>query len=74
VFVRNYTQIANIGSRNATLTAFFCTNGQIYVTTGCFFGTIEVFEQAVYEKYPHPSDKYHQQYTHAIQFLRDVAL
>jgi uncharacterized protein YjbI with pentapeptide repeats len=73
VFVRDYTQIANIGSRNATLTAFFCTNSQIYVTTGCFFGTLEAFEEAVYEKYPHPSDKYHQQYTHAIQFLRDVA-
>ena len=64
----DYIAIANIGSRNDTLTAYRCANGEIGVATGCFTGNIDEFVEAVKDK--HKDNKYAKQYLAAINLIK----
>ena len=63
-------KIDRIGSRSAC-TYFFKTLSQIYVRCGCFFGTIEKFEEKVNETYK-DNNKYRQEYLEAIKYIKAV--
>lgn len=63
-------KIDRIGSRSAC-TYFFKTLSQIYVRCGCFFGTIEKFEEKVNETHK-DNDKYRQEYLEAIKYIKAV--
>lgn len=47
-------QTIGLGSEGRTCT-FMCTGRSIMVTTGCFFGTLQEFEDAVKQTYSHPA-------------------
>ncbi len=57
--------VSNIGSRNA-VTTFFNTDNGIYVKCGCFYGSIEEFEEAV--KDVHTGTK------HEVIYLKTIEL
>ncbi len=57
--------VSNIGSRNDT-TTFFNTDNGIYVKCGCFYGSIEEFEEAV--KDVHTGTK------HEVIYLKTIEL
>ncbi|WP_294833300.1 hypothetical protein [uncultured Gilliamella sp.] len=63
-----YITVARIGSRNDTLTAYRCANGEIGVATGCFTGNIDEFVEAVKDK--HKDNKYAKQYLAAINLIK----
>lgn len=42
---------SNVGSENGTLTVFRAKDGDLFVTRGCFSGTLAEFEAAVNEKH-----------------------
>ena len=64
----DYIAIVNIGSRNDTLTAYRCANGEIGVATGCFTGNIDEFVAAV--KDTHEDNRYAKQYLAAINLIK----
>ena len=66
----DYIAIANIGSRNDTLTAYRCANSQTGVTTGCFTGSIDEFVAAV--KDAHGDNKYAKDYLKAVELIKQV--
>ena len=57
--------VSPIGSRSSTLTAYN-TNKGIYISTGCFFGTIDKFTEAVNET--------HEGNRHAADYKQAVAM
>ena len=67
-FNSEYITVARIGSRNDTLTAYRCANGEIGVATGCFTGNIDEFVAAVKDK--HKDNKYAKQYLAAINLIK----
>lgn len=56
-------QIGPIGSRADTLTAFFA-DAATYVRTGCFFGSLDQFREAVHRT--HATSKFAREYLAAI--------
>ena len=67
--IESIKQIGNIGSRGGFTIAFKCKKS-IEINCGCFWGTIEEFEEAVKEK--HAGTKYETEYMAAIEFFRKV--
>ena len=63
----DYIAIVNIGSRNDTLTAYRCANGEIGVATGCFTGNIDEFVEAVKDK--HNDNKFAKDYLKAVELI-----
>lgn len=60
--------ISKIGSRLDTTTAFRCKNGDIKISCGCFFGTIEDFAEAVKSK--HGDSKFGKEYNLLIELIK----
>jgi len=65
VGVRPILQIGPIGSRYDTLTSYITSEG-VYVQTGCFFGTLSEFSEAV--------NKEHGDNSYAIEYKAAIAL
>ena len=63
---RPVLQIGPIGSRSALLSAYL-TDGGVYVRTGCFFGTLAEFSEAVQEE--HGDCEYGVEYRSAIALI-----
>ena len=63
---RPIIQISPIGSRSDFLTAYITDNG-IFVKTGCFFGTIESFKEAL--KNTHGDNAHAEEYLVAIALI-----
>jgi hypothetical protein len=63
---RPIIQISPIGSRSDFLTAYITDNG-IFVKTGCFFGTIESFKEAL--KNTHGDNVHAEEYLVAIALI-----
>lgn len=61
--------VGPVGSRDDFTTFFLDRNGNIYVSCGCFYGSIEEFEKAV-EK-THVGTRYEKDYKSAISFAKD---
>ena len=60
---------SSVGSENGTLTAYTIKTGEIEVTRGCFWGTLDEFEAAVQERHNDDS-QYGQEYLILIQYIR----
>lgn len=56
-----------MGSRNSYLTAYVTTEG-IYVSTGCFFGTLDTFERKAKEV--HGANRHGREYAAAIGMIK----
>lgn len=61
-------QLGSIGSRNDFTTFFRTKDNEIYVTCGCFYGSIDKFEQAVRCK--HKGTKHEETYLLAIELAK----
>ena len=61
------SQVAPIGSRAATMVAFN-TNKGIFIKTGCFFGELDKFAEAVANT--HNGNKHGQAYAAAIELVK----
>lgn len=66
-------KIDRIGSRDGC-TYFFKTNTKIYVRCGCFFGTIEEFENEVNKTYPIVGEPYSHEYLETIKYVKAIIL
>lgn len=60
--------VTNIGSRADTTTFYKGCDGNIFVTCGCFFGTIEMFEREV--ERTHNGNDYEKEYKVAIELAK----
>lgn len=63
-------KIDRIGSRNGC-TYFFKTLSEIYVRCGCFFGTLEEFEEQVNETHK-DNEQYRKEYLEAIRYIKAI--
>lgn len=63
-------KIDRIGSRNGC-TYFFKTLSEIYVRCGCFFGTLEEFEEQVNETHE-DNEQYRKEYLEAIRYIKAI--
>ena len=68
--IDRFVKIDRIGSRNGC-TYFFKTLSNIYVRCGCFFGTIDEFEQKVKETHEH-NEQYLKEYLEAIKYAKAI--
>ena len=68
--VERFIKIDRIGSRIGC-TYFFKTLSNIYVRCGCFFGTIEQFEQKVNETH-NDNEQYRKEYLEAIKYVKAI--
>ena len=68
--IDRFVKIDRIGSRNGC-TYFFKTLSNIYVRCGCFFGTIDEFEQKVKETHEH-NEQYLKEYLEAIKYVKAI--
>ena len=68
--IDRFVKIDRIGSRNGC-TYFFKTLSNIYVRCGCFFGTIDEFEQKVKEKHEN-KEQYLKEYLEAIKYVKAI--
>ena len=64
----DFFTIHKMGSHRATLTAFKQSDGTIGVSRGCFFGTLDEFEEAVIKE--HGNNSYAQEYLLAIPLIK----
>ena len=68
--VERFIKIDRIGSRIGC-TYFFKTLSNIYVRCGCFFGTIEQFEQKVNETHKY-NEQHRKEYLEAIKYVKAI--
>ena len=68
--IDRFVKIDRIGSRNSC-TYFFKTLSNIYVRCGCFFGTIDEFEQKVKETHEN-NEQYLKEYLEAIKYVKAI--
>lgn len=67
----DYLVISNIGSRRGTTTVYRAVDGSLYVTCGCFSGTIDEFKKAVLKT--HAKNPIHRtRYLAMISFVKTV--
>ena len=64
----DYITFGNIGSRYDTTTMFRCKDNMIYVSCGCFSGTLDEFHDRVIET--HGDNKYAKVYNSAISMAK----
>ena len=64
----DYITFGNIGSRNDITTMFRCKDNMIYVSCGCFSGTLDEFHDRVIET--HGNNKYAKVYNSAISMAK----
>ena len=57
-----YIIVGPVGSENGTLTAMLADDGVIYVTRGCFEGTLKDFREAVEYTHGHPDSQFGKEY------------
>lgn len=69
-YIDRFVKIDRIGSRKGC-TYFFKTLSNIYVRCGCFFGTIDEFEQKVKETHEH-NEQYLKEYLEAIKYVKAI--
>lgn len=67
--VKDYIAIGPLGSRNSTLTAFKDSKHGIAVTTGCFYGSIDEFVEAVESRHS-DNPKVKKEYLAVIEFIK----
>ena len=60
--------IGGIGSRNDTTTFFNCKDGEVRVTCGCFFGTLDEFVAKV--KKTHGDNEHAKVYMLAVEMAK----
>lgn len=65
----NVLVIGPIGSREA-YTTFIRQSKTIYVSCGCFFGTIEEFKKAVTNTHKYKDDNYYDTYMNTIEYVK----
>lgn len=64
---RKYITMCNVGSRNDNVT-FYLSDNEIYVKTGCFHDTLNVFEKAV--RLRHAGSIYEKEYNDCIKLAK----
>ena len=65
-----YIKRGPVGSENGTLTAVLADDGVIYVTRGCFEGTLEEFREAVEETHKHDDSQFYKEYLAIIEVIK----
>ena len=65
-----YITFGPVGSENGTLTAVLADDGVIYVTRGCFEGTLEDFREAVEETHKHEDSQFYREYLAIIEVIK----
>lgn len=65
-----YLTMGPVGSESGTMTAFLADNGVIYVTRGCFEGTLEEFREAVEETHKHENSQFYREYLAIIEVIK----
>ncbi len=65
-----YITMGPVGSENGTLTAVLADDGVIYVTRGCFEGTLRDFEEAVKKTHGHEDSQFYKEYLAIIEVIR----
>ena len=65
-----YITFGPVGSENGTLTAVLANDGVIYVTRGCFEGTLEDFREAVEETHKHEDSQFYREYLAIIEVIK----
>ena len=64
----DYLYFKGLGSYNRDTTFFKCNDGEIYVSCGCFKGTLTEFENQV--KKTHGDNKYAKEYLECIKIVK----
>ena len=70
--IYDYMTVGGIGSRQAMTTFYRCKYGLIRVNCGCFNGTLDEFEDAVYET--HAGNEHEKAYMAAIRMVKEVMI
>ena len=65
-----YITLGPMGSENGTLTAVLADDGVIYVTRGCFEGTLRDFREAVEETHKHEDSQFYKEYLAIIEVIK----
>lgn len=65
-----YLTMGPVGSESGTMTAVLADNGVIYVTRGCFEGTLEDFREAVEETHKHEDSQFYREYLAIIEVIK----
>ena len=65
-----YITMGPVGSENGTMTAVLADDGVIYVTRGCFEGTLEDFREAVEETHKHEDSQFYREYLAIIEVIK----
>lgn len=65
-----YLTMGPVGSESGTMTAVLADNGVIYVTRGCFEGTLEDFREAVEETHKHEDSQFYREYMAIIEVIK----
>ena len=66
-----YITMGPVGSENGTLTAVLANDGVIYVTRGCFEGTLRDFKEAVEKTHGHEDSQFYKEYLAIIEVIRE---
>jgi len=67
--IDDYVVIGNIGSENGQLDAWVHKSGNIYVSRGCFSGSLEAFKKAVSDKHSDAGTRYFDEYMALTKFI-----
>lgn len=65
-----YLTMGPVGSESGTMTAVLADDGVIYVTRGCFEGTLEDFREAVEETHKHEDSQFYREYLAIIEVIK----
>ena len=65
-----YITMGPVGSENGTLTAVLANDGVIYVTRGCFEGTLRDFKEAVEKTHGHEDSQFYREYLAIIEVIK----